>query len=229
MEATQIGIELFWNEVAKKSSHFDPEAIVVINGKKMGNASESQRKMYSSCTMTDIFAAQHFANPPKRVVDIGCGLGVNSIPMALGGAHVTAIDSSEESLKTFQRFCKKASCPSANVRLVKGNLVTISSYFGPYDLALVIDTLPYIPPANLRSTIDKIHACLADGGLLIGTIFTEGTDPNVIEFMEKLGAHFYPNETTFVTNLLQYSGFKVLKLEEREHGGFRFKARKISA
>ena len=229
MEATASDKQLFWSKVEEKRSLFNPEVPVVIEGRELGKSLDLQNNMNNCCTKTEQYATEYFTTPPARVVDIGSGMGANSIPMACSGAHVTGIDSSNQLLKIFQSLCKQRSCPSKNVRLCRGNLVTMPSYFGPYDLALAIDILPFIPPADLKSTMDKIHACLADGGLFIGTIFTEGRNPTVIELLEKLGAHFYPEGITFAQNLLKYSGFEVLELEEREHGGFRFKARKISA
>jgi cyclopropane fatty-acyl-phospholipid synthase-like methyltransferase len=229
MASTVSEAQLFWSQVAEKRSLFNPEARLVINGKDLGMKLALQTQMYHSCNKSEKFASEYFQSPPARVVDIGSGMGANSIPMACAGAHVTAIDSSRELLEDFADFTKLSLCPSKNIRLCRGNLTTVGSYDGPYDLALAIDILPFIPPPQLKSTMDKIHACLADGGLLVGTIFTEGGDTTVIELLENLGAHFYPNGITFAQNLLKYSGFRVLELEKRKEGGFRFKAQKISA
>jgi 2-polyprenyl-3-methyl-5-hydroxy-6-metoxy-1,4-benzoquinol methylase len=45
----------------------------------------------------------------KRVLDLGCGLGGNSIPLARMGASVTAIDTSEEAIDKLNHFAARES------------------------------------------------------------------------------------------------------------------------
>jgi hypothetical protein len=72
--------------------------------------------------------------------------------------------------------------------------------------------------------MEKIQNCLAEKGILIGTILTTNSDPTMCEFMGKLGAHFYEGGRKFTEELLKYSGFLIEKIEPREEGGYRFKA-----
>ena len=76
--------------------------------------------------------------------------------------------------------------------------------------------------------ISKEVQCLEDRGMLIGTIFTTNDHPILRELSEQLGAHYYENGKEFAIQLLQHSGFKILDLEARPEGGFRFRAEKIS-
>lgn len=45
----------------------------------------------------------------KKVLDLGCGLGGNSIPLARMGASVTAIDSSEQAISKINHFAERES------------------------------------------------------------------------------------------------------------------------
>lgn len=228
MSSVVTSKDLFWNEVAKTPATYSPERPVIVQGKKMAeNAKSMQMKMFSACTQIDPIAQKLFSKPPMKVLDLGAGVGVNTLPMAKSGAHVTAIDRSRELLTAFSKNSVAVGCRKENLRLRCGDITTMKSYDGPFNLVVAIDILPYVPPTTLRSTMEKIQQCLADGGILIGTIFTTDDPPVVREFMKQLGAHFYENGREFVTQLLEHSGFTAIELEARPEGGFGFKAKKI--
>lgn len=218
---------LFWGEVSKTNTTYSPEGAVVVQGRRISeNAKGLQENMFSVCTKIDYFASTLFSNPPREVLDLGSGMGINTLQMAKSGAHVTAIDQSKEFLEVFLRASVATGTPSENLRLRRGDITTMESYGGPFNLVVAIDILPYIPPTMLRSTMEKIQKCLKDSGILIGTIFTTDDQPVMREAMGQLGAHFYEGSSEFVTKLLQYSGFRAMELEARPEGGFRFKAEK---
>lgn len=227
MSAEISSKDLFWNEVAKTRTVYTPESAVIVQGKPIAEkAASMQTEMFSACTKADRFAQRLFASPPMKVLDLGAGVGVNTLPMAKSGAHITAIDKSKDLLTTFSQSSVAIGCPSKNLRLRRGDITTMESYDGPFNLVVAIDILPYVPPTMLRSTMEKIQQCLEDRGILIGTIFTTNVPPVVRELMGQLGAHFYENDRAFVTQLLKYSGFTTVELEERPEAGFRFKAEK---
>jgi 2-polyprenyl-3-methyl-5-hydroxy-6-metoxy-1,4-benzoquinol methylase len=121
------------------------------------SAKNMQMEMFSACNQADAFARRLFTNPPLRVLDLGAGIGANTLPMAKSGAHITAIDQSRELLTVFAKESVKAACPSENFRLRRGDITAMESYDGPFDLVLAIDILSYIPPTTLRSTMEKIQ------------------------------------------------------------------------
>lgn len=219
--------DAFWEKVAATTSTYSPDSPIIIQGKKIAEtAKKLQEEMFKSCTKSDPFAEKLFSKPPMKVLDLGAGMGVNTLPMAKAGAHVTAIDQSKELLTTFSKVSEVVRCPAKNLRLLRGDITIMKSYNGPFNLVVAIDILPYLPPITLRSTMEKIHQCLEDRGILIGTLFT--TDDPLItrELMGKLGGHSYENGSDFVTQLLEYSGFTIQEIEARKEGGFRFKAEK---
>lgn len=218
--------DLFWAKVAETPTTYSPDAPIVIEGKIVTEkASSLQNEMFSSCSLIDAFVAKLFSSPFKEVLDLGAGIGANTLPLAKSGSHVTAIDASRELLTTFSTNSVGMGC-GKNIRLRRGDITTMDSYGGPFNLVVAVDIFPYIPPATLRSTMEKIHQCLEERGILIGTILTSDLSPVMREFMGKLGAHFYENSSQFVIDLLEHSGFKPLELEARSEGGFRFKAEK---
>jgi ubiquinone/menaquinone biosynthesis C-methylase UbiE len=220
--------DLFWAQVVNTSTTYSPDSAVIVQGKRIAeNAKSMQMEMFSGCTEPDCFSQRLFSSPPKRILDLGAGIGANTLLMAKSGAHVTAIDQSRDLLTAFSKKSVTIGCPSENLRLRRGDITTMQSYEGPFNLVVAIDILPYVPPTTLCSTMEKIQQCLEDSGALIGTIFTTDDPPVVREFMGQLGAHFYENGSGFVTQLLEHSGFTVLELEARREGGFRFKAEKI--
>jgi len=219
----------FWDNVEKTKSCYEPDAPIIINGKKLtDNAENFRNEMFRACSLVDRFAREFFENPPKHVLDLGSGIGANTRPMAKHGAHVTAIDSSRELLETFSSKCVEDSCPNENVRLLCRDITILESYGENFDLVVAVDILPYIAPKDLQSTMKKIHMCLAAKGILIGTTFTTNQHPILRTCMEKMGGHFYEGGREFTEQLLTESGFSVEKIEEREEGGFCFKAIKVS-
>jgi len=230
--------ELFWAEVEQTTAIYLPDSPVIVREKLVhANAKCLQMEIFRTCTGITPFAQRIFSSlpisslpissPPMKVLDLGAGNGAYTLQMASSGAHVTAIDQSREFLVVIATKSAEIGCPSENLRLRRGDITTMESYDGPFNLVVAMDILPYVPPTKLRSTMEKIQQCLEDRGILIGTLFTtESLHPLVQELQEKAGAHFYKNSSEFITQLLEHSGFTVLELEEREEGGFSFKAEK---
>lgn len=219
---------LFWGALQKMEGIYSPKSPVIVQGKMLAMHAESmQMDMFRACDAVDHFAKKLFSNPPRRILDLGAGIGANTLPMAKSGAHVTAIDRSQELLETLRKRSIEARCPQENLQLLCADITTMESYGGPFNLVLAIDILPYVPPKMLHHTMEKIQRCLEDRGTLIGTIFTTKASPVIREMMGKLGAHFYENGTDFTTKLLQYSGFTVVELEARSEGGLCFRAEKL--
>lgn len=223
----------FWNQVEQTESTYTPDAPVILFDKKFAEkAQELQFTVFEKCTGAHPLSEEFFAKPPEKILDLGSGVGANTRPMIKEGSHVTAIDSSRELLEIFLSHCKTEARPSKSYRLRRGDITTMSSYGEGFNLVVAVDVLPYVPPKNLRSTMQKIHSCLADNGILIGTIFTINKDAPApapaCAIMGKIGAHFYSGGVEFAAQLLKESGFRPIILEIREGSpGIGFKALKI--
>ncbi len=70
----------------------------------------------------------------KRVLEIGCGIGTDTVNFARAGADVTAVDLSEKSLELARR--RATVFGLSNIRFYQGNAEELSSFLPiePYDL-----------------------------------------------------------------------------------------------
>ncbi len=230
MASNVTSTDSFWDEIETTPTTYSPKDKVVLQGEIIAeNAEEHQMEMFSSCNQQSEYIYELFDSLPSRILDLGAGIGANTLPMAIAGAHVTAIEKSRELLLTLANESVKIGCPKENLRLRRGDITTMESYDGPFDLVMAIDIFPYLPPSALRATMEKIHTCLVDRGILVGTIFTTDLHPLARELMGQLGGHFYEHSNDLVPQLLEHSGFNMLEQTElKSTGGFQFKAEKIS-
>ncbi|MCH9618846.1 MAG: Ubiquinone biosynthesis O-methyltransferase, mitochondrial [Chlamydiia bacterium] len=206
------------------------------------------RRVATSFSIVEPYAQAYFKNPPEKILDLGAGSGINSIPMAENGGHVTAIDLSKYQLNLMRNNYVRRQLPDKNrepvhedttkitesekkgsIESIYGDITQIAKYGEEFDLVLAVDILSFLPPSTLKSTMQKISSCLKKGGYFIGTIHTDNSlEPRMINLMKKIGIHLYSG-AEFVEQLLTVSGFTMIKIEERVielGGGFRFEAKK---
>src|SRR5579872_360517 len=80
----------------------------------------------------------------KRVLEVGCGIGTDTINFARAGAHVTAVDLSEESLALARR---RAEVFGVDVRFYQANAEELTSVvpIEPYDLVYSFGVIHHTP------------------------------------------------------------------------------------
>jgi SAM-dependent methyltransferase len=107
-----------------------------------------------------------------RALDLGAGLGLQTIPLVELGYAVTAVDGSEALLSELS-----AACPDA--RVIRADLAAASE-FATETYGVVVcmgDTLPHLRSVEeVRSVLRAASASLAPGGLLLLT-FRDYTGP----------------------------------------------------
>ncbi len=222
----------FWRGVEETFSGYKPEEPVVIRGRTVcDKAKELQKKMFSSCNKSEEYVKiflRTLPELPKRVLDLGCGIGSNTRWMTKSGAHVTGIDSDGDLLDQYLKICRRKECPIENVRLRLCDITRLESYGENFELVVAVDILPYVEPTSLKSVMEKIRNCMANGAILIGTIFTtdDGGDSSAMELTCKLGGHYYLGGKDFVSELLSRSGFLLNEVRLRPEGGVSFIASK---
>ena len=84
-------------------------------------------------------------HPGERILDAGCGTGLNLRRYWKPGLAVVALDLSVASL----RICRAAS-PSADVAFVRGDLARLPFATATFDRVLCANTLQHIPGSELR-------------------------------------------------------------------------------
>ncbi|MCH9617860.1 MAG: tRNA 5-carboxymethoxyuridine methyltransferase [Chlamydiia bacterium] len=171
-------------------------------------------------------------SPPEKVLDLGGGVGANTLALSAGGAYVTIIDKSNPLLKQVKKARKIAKIPADQIRIIHNDITKINSYGTNYGLIIAVDLFPYLAPKALEPTMRKIYKSLCEGGILVGTISTTSSIAEEMQpLMRKMGHHIYDGDQTFVRRFLEESGLSVQKIHARDlddGGGFEFEAKKIS-
>ncbi|HWF76490.1 MAG TPA: methyltransferase domain-containing protein [Caulobacteraceae bacterium] len=105
---------------------------------------------------------------PKRVLEIGCGIGATSWRMARAWpeAEVIGADISRMSVEVAQACFRRP-----NLRYVAG-AIEAGSLPGKFDLVVLMDVYEHIPPAERPALHGFVRAALADEARVIMTVPT---------------------------------------------------------
>ncbi|HHY72942.1 MAG TPA: class I SAM-dependent methyltransferase [Bacillus bacterium] len=108
---------------------------------------------------------ESYGNGGKRLLDLGCGTGTLSIPLAENGYDVTGIDLSEEMLAIAQA---KSIDACVNIPFYQQDMSELAG-FEPFDIIGVFcDALNYLrTEEDVERTIRNIYNLLHPGGLLL--------------------------------------------------------------
>lgn len=108
---------------------------------------------------------------PLRVLDLGCGTGLNALAIAeaLPHAVVTGVDLSAASIGQGEA-ARRRHPAGARVTLIAANYLQFLG--GPFDV-IVSDTVLYAIPASDEALFGKIAGDLVPGGLLVYTMPTD--------------------------------------------------------
>jgi 2-polyprenyl-3-methyl-5-hydroxy-6-metoxy-1,4-benzoquinol methylase len=111
----------------------------------------------------------HFADferwDGKRVLEVGCGIGTDSINFARAGAELTAVDLSGESLRVAEQRAD-AMGVADRIRFAQANAeeLTSSIGYGPYDLVYSFGVIHHTPRPD--RALSEIRSVLSPGGML---------------------------------------------------------------
>jgi 2-polyprenyl-6-hydroxyphenyl methylase/3-demethylubiquinone-9 3-methyltransferase len=110
---------------------------------------------------------RHFAADPRSLrplegrtaLDVGCGAGLLTEPLARLGAHVTGIDAAPELIEAARTH---AGMSGLSIRYVAGEVGALE---GQYDLVTALEVVEHVadPASFVRTLADR----LAPGGLLV--------------------------------------------------------------
>jgi ubiquinone/menaquinone biosynthesis C-methylase UbiE len=101
----------------------------------------------------------------KRVLEVGCGIGTDSINFARAGADLTAVELSGESLRIAAERAEVMGV-SDRIRFVQANAEELASAIddGPYDLAYSFGVVHHTP--HPEKALAQIRQLVAPGGTL---------------------------------------------------------------
>jgi len=101
----------------------------------------------------------------KTILDIGCGGGRNSIPIAKMGAKVTGIDISSQMLDFARKNAKKNKC-TKNTIFINSSAWDTGLPSNSFDKILLLGILEHLPEEYRKLTIKEAKRLLKKNGLL---------------------------------------------------------------
>jgi ubiquinone/menaquinone biosynthesis C-methylase UbiE len=121
----------------------------------------------SSLFSADLAFAEHWLQPPGRLIDLGCGTGRLMLAMARCGHHVIGVDLSAEMLSVAREKCAAA---EVAVDCVQANLVELDGFRDQvFDhAACLFSTLGMIDGAVSRTAaLRQVFSLLKPGGRFV--------------------------------------------------------------
>lgn len=98
-----------------------------------------------------------------RVLDLGCGVGHESMRLHSAGAEVVGVDYSPESIRTARERCPQCQFYELDFR-------ELDDRWGAFDGVFASASFIHIPPEEMPGLLDRIAAVLSDGGKLLALV-----------------------------------------------------------
>jgi 2-polyprenyl-3-methyl-5-hydroxy-6-metoxy-1,4-benzoquinol methylase len=102
----------------------------------------------------------------KDVLEIGCGLGIDTVKFAKSGANVTAIDLSSVSVNCTRRLLQDSGLPG-DIR--EGDAQRLEFPDNSFDVVYAYGVLMHVE--NVDAAIDEIHRVLRPGGRALVVLY----------------------------------------------------------
>lgn len=122
-------------------------------------ANESIRGRYAK-EILQIMGKVSCAGDPPKVLDLGAGDGIATLPFLALGAYVVAVDISERQLNQLEQRCRTY---SDRLEVRCADIMNVASRSGIYDVVVINSVLHHIP--DYLALIDLVPGLLKDGGI----------------------------------------------------------------
>jgi len=103
----------------------------------------------------------------QRVLDLGCGTGRYTVPLAATGARVTGLDLAASML---DRAAAKLAAAGLTADLRRGDMTELPFETGSFDVVVSTLTLMHVPPADRQRVFCEIARVLVPGGLVLFSV-----------------------------------------------------------
>jgi SAM-dependent methyltransferase len=100
----------------------------------------------------------------RKIIDIGCGLGIDGIHFAEHGAKVTFIDIAESNVELVRRICRLKGIEQACSFLVMKDIDDLAKLDRDYDAVMGFGSLMHAPFEVMKPELDLLVACLKEEG-----------------------------------------------------------------
>ena len=225
-EATNLSEHDFWAKVEATPTHSVENEPFSIGNTMFSNLTEAQKQMALSCKRTSEYVQKYLVDSDFKgtVLDLGSGIGANALPLVAKGCKVSIFERQEDVMSEYnlrEMGLFFASSLSGGRALIQAKStvgdITTMPYPENVHAVICVDTLPYLPPEQLKGTLQKIFQALRPGGQFIGTLFMKLDEKDNIftDAMGKLGAHFYVGKS-LAREIITRSGFQIKAEKERK-------------
>ena len=155
----------------------------------------------------------------KQVLDIGCGGGLVSEPLAKLGGKITAIDENFQNLKEAKSHAKES---KLKINYVNSNFESFyRKNSKKYDLILCLEVIEHID--NVKETLEKIAKIIQPGGILIlstinrnikSLLFAKIFAEYILNWIP-IGTHEFKKflKPSEIINILKNSNLKIVNLK----------------
>ena len=115
----------------------------------------------------------------KKVLEVGCGIGTDTMNFARAGASVTAVDLSDESLKLAKRRAKVLGLEE-KISFYQANAEELSSSVAvePYDLVYSFGVIHHTP--NPRNVVSQIKSYMKSSSELRMMVYAKNSWKNIM-------------------------------------------------
>jgi len=139
--------------------------------------------------------------PNSKIIDLGCGQGIDSLFLSKNGFSVTAIDSSEVAISQIK--IKKDKFKLDNLELIGGDINDFNIEKNKYQVIICRNVLNFIEKDKALKIISGLQDNIQKGSYIIIEVFTKN-DPSFLSD-NKFACYFDDQELLNI-----FSGYKIL-------------------
>jgi len=178
-------------------------------------------------------------NKVETVLDLGCGVGRNLIPLVKQEFSVSGIDYAPEAIKQTSEILKKE---NLKAQLIEGDIYKILPYKNDFfDAVISVQVIQHAYEKDILKALKEIYRVLKPGGLIFitvcGRISKGKVRPCLVKTAKNVASHTYiPTEGNekgqvhfiYTKDLISrhFAGFKMIKMWKDSRDYYCFIAKK---
>jgi len=164
----------------------------------------------------------------QTILDLGCGMGRNSIYLAKEGFHVIGIDTSKSALKHAKTWSKTKALD--NLIVLRASMTRLPFISQTFHAVISVSVIHHATTGEIKKTIEEIHTVLKENGLFLANLLStkdyryrkgEELEEGTFRILEHFGEkqfeeihHFFSQKE--IRTLL--ASFKNISLEQIQSG-----------
>jgi tellurite methyltransferase len=131
----------------------------------------------------EIIELMSHVRPGSNILDLGCGVGRNALPLARAGMSVTAVDASRAACARLRAIAIAVEF-AARLNVVEQDIRDFD-FAQHYDVVIAHGVLHLLPYADRRDLLERIMSNTSPGGINVVAVFTNRlpAPPDLAEVM----------------------------------------------